>query len=348
MEPLRTAAVVGTLAVLAACRSAGGSGVSNADELEDAASLGWVAPEFQPALEAVQAAVEADDDATARAALDRVFWRGPTGKTLAVAEAFERVLDGRAALAETELALEIAPEPRDGRARPEDPDLHGLWFVARNRGAERVRLAPGPATLTTLHERLDARAAFSTTSAVRGYETLRSIPIEAGGEHRTRLLVFFLRAGEGALAERMTFRLDLRAGTLVRGERELPAQRFDVAASERVALSAPLAARGPARKEELVELVRAGHARARDALDLALRLPPEERGVVLDELAPLVERMPDPDLAELVPALRWLARDAEAGGAAAEWRALLRERTLRSKPDREGLVLPRLSTGAGP
>ncbi|MBK7876713.1 MAG: hypothetical protein IPJ77_13370 [Planctomycetes bacterium] len=403
MGPLRTCACIGILLIPSACRTAGGSRVSSLDDDErrpaaapEAIALSQVEPEFLPALESVQSAVHAGDDATARAILDRVLWRGPGGKSLAVARAFERVLDGRAALRELELVLEAAPESASGslsepvpneeapapatrepgsepvreradeRAHaeaPEDPKapgspgaastsdtsgaqstkpqpaLSGLWLVARNRGEVPLVLAPGPATLVTTHQRLDVRAALSSTSEAHSFEHLKSLSVAPGEERRVRLSAFFLDPAPDAIAERLEFRLELRAGSIRRDGRELPAQRVVVRDLEVASLSRPLTERGASSGDELVALARAGRIERVAALDLALRLSRDARAGVLDALASLADALAEPDLEALVPALRWLAPDAEFVGDAEAWRAFLRGRSQRGA--RANLVLPR-------
>src|SRR5262245_40513971 len=123
MEPLRACALAGTI-VLAACGATGGSDVSAGGAREssspapagadDPAVLKAVDPAFLPALESLQAALRAGEDETARLMLEQVLARGPRGRTLEVTRAFERVLDGRAALRELELTLEFVDEP-DGK-----------------------------------------------------------------------------------------------------------------------------------------------------------------------------------------------------------------------------------------
>lgn len=376
MGPLRTCAWIGMLVVPIACRTAGGSRVSRLDEDEgrsrasapsiEPVALGEVEPEYLAALETVQAAVRTGDDATARRILDRVLWRGPSGKTLAVARAFERVLDGRAAVRELELVLEARPEVSDadsessGSSRREGdapdadagggadaarssarPALSSLWLVARNQGDVPLVLAPGPATLVTTHQRLDARAGLASSSEAHGFETLRELAVAPGGEARVRLSAFFLAPAEGALAERFDFRLELRAGAIRRDGRELPAQRVPVRDLEVVALSEPLIARGAARGEDLEALVRAGRVATSATLELALRIPSAERGAAFDRVARAAVELAEPDLCELVPALRWLAPDVDPGTDPEAWRAVLRTRARGvEKAGRGNLVLP--------
>lgn len=368
MGPLRTCAWIGILVIPIACKTAGGSRVSRPDDDEFAprrapeagpepVSLAQVEPEFLAALETVQAAVQAGDDATARAILDRVFWRGPEGKTLAVARAFERVLDGRAALRELELVLESVPEtevePQTDGSTPlpavsqtngahpsERPALRGLWLVARNEGLVPLVLAPGPATLVTTHQRLDVRAALASTSEAHSFESLKPLSVAPGGEARVRLSAFFLEAAPDALAERLAFHLELRAGAIRRDGRELPAQRVVVRDLEACVLSEPLTARGPATADELEALLRGGRVETAPALELALRLAPEEREAALDAIAKHSRSLAETDMKELVPALRWLSRSADPGGDPVLWRALLERRALGTGARHGNLVLP--------
>src|SRR5439155_13790493 len=66
-------------------------------------------PSFLPALQALQRAVESGDDAEGEAVLDRLMLRHPRGQVLDLAQAFRRILDGRAAVAGLSLRLECRP-----------------------------------------------------------------------------------------------------------------------------------------------------------------------------------------------------------------------------------------------
>src|SRR5262249_21370888 len=156
-----------------------------------------------------------------------------------------------------------------------------------------------------------------------------------------RLLAFFLEPASGALAERLDFALDLRSGSVVRGGRELPAMRLTVARAEAARRSRALEAQGSASAEERSRLVQRGRVDELAALSLAVRLDAAERERALESLRALEPGIPEPDLAALAPALRWITGLAQPGGDTLAWRAVLRNagRPEPARP-RERLVLP--------
>lgn len=333
-------------AVLAsfACRGAGEGphGVTRAASADAAASanaleLTNVDPVFQPALESLHAAVRAGDDDTASAILAHVLSRGPRGRALALALAYERILAGRAAVRALALSLELV-DADDGGA---PHDLHALVFAVRNTGDVPLVLVPGPAALSVAHERLDARGDLSVSSETRSFENLGRLALAPGAEARVELSVLFLELTPESIAERMRFRLDLRASQIEQEERELPAMRLHVADAEELVLSPVQAAKPAVPPEALAELANTGHAHAADALDLAVRMPRAERGAALDHLAAFARTLTEPDLRELVPALRWLDSSTACGGEPLAWREWLLRRAHAGDPkDRGTLVLP--------
>jgi hypothetical protein len=76
------------------------------------------------------------------------------------------------------------------------------------------------------------------------------------------------------------------------------------------------------------------------ALGIAVRVRPAERDAALDELARVSAALPEPVMAALTGALRWLASEANLGEDAGAWRAYLRERARRAAPEPD-LILPR-------
>jgi hypothetical protein len=336
------AAAIGCALLPVACRVSG----ADADGAAAPRTLDQVEPEFLAALESVQLAVEAGEDDTARAILDRVLWRAPTGRTLDVARAFERVLDGRDAVRALDVALVIAPEPAPAAGAAAGRKLSRLALSVRNTGAVRLDLAPGPGLLHVEHERLDGRAAVQTATETKSYEHFATLVLEPGASTEVPLSVFFLELRAGSLAERLVFRFDLRSGTVTRAGRELPAMRFAVTPAEALVLSETLSARGASAPEELLELVDAGRARVDAALDLALRLPAGEREPVLDELARRAARLPATDLEALAPALRWLSQSSAPGNDPELWRAWLARRAHPPVRERARLVLPPRGTSS--
>jgi len=90
-----------------------------------------VPEELVPALELIVRAVEDREDRVARAALDRLLARNPTGRALELAGAMERILDGRAVADRLSLGL-VAEE------RAEIPGRYTLYLRARLEGEGEV------------------------------------------------------------------------------------------------------------------------------------------------------------------------------------------------------------------
>lgn len=322
-----------------ACRGSGAARPANAPAAQSPKlDLERVAPEFQPSLEAVQAAIQAGDDRTARAILDQVLWRAPRGRTLDIAQAFERILDGREAVQALHLELvDTREEPLPGPGERHD---HVLELVVRNDGDRPVELSPGPSTLITEHERLDVRATFERASETHTYEKLATLELGVGEEKRLELLAFFLEPQERTLAERLVFRFEMRSGGVRREGRDLPAMHFPITSIEVVRLSEPLAARSASTIGELEKLLESAKVRTADALDLVLRLPVSDRPAALDAIRKRSRFLPETDVKELIPALRWITGASEPGGDPSAWRAWLDRANAQTSEPRAKLVLP--------
>ena len=342
---VRVACVLAALVCALACRTSESSPAAtpasrasaDAAAAASALELSNVDPVFQPALESLHAAVRAGDDDTASAILAHVLSRGPRGRALALALAYERILAGRAAVRALTLGLELF-DADDGNA---PHDLRELVFQVRNTGDVPLVLVPGPAVLSVAHERLDARGDLSLSSETKSFENLGRLVIAPGAEVRVPLSVLYLELTPESIAERLRFRLDLRASNIEQDERELPAMRLRVADAEELVLSPVQAAKAPAPPESIAELANTGRAHTAEVLDLAVRVPRDARGAALDQLALFARTLTETDLKELVPALRWLDATTACGSEPQAWREwLLRRAHAGDVKDRGTLVLP--------
>lgn len=337
LQRILTATLILAIGVAGACRGTGAARATAREVPPGPLRLDRVAPEFLPSLEAVQAAIQAGDDRTARAVLDQMLWRGPRGRTLDIAQAFERILDGREAVQALHIELVDTPAPQENAAAR---SYHALELIVRNDGDRAVEFSPGPATLITEHERLDVRAAFERTSETHTFEKLPSLDLDVGEEQRMQLLAFYIDPQERTLAERLFFRFEMRSGGVRREGRDLPAMHVPVTEIEVVRLSEALAARSAAETAELVKLLDTGRVRTPDALDVVLRLPIAERASALKAVQARVHSLPETDIKELIPALRWLTGASEPGGDPAAWRKWLVRATAKTSEPRAKLVLP--------
>ncbi len=295
---------------------------------------------WRPALEALRAAVDAGDEREARSVLERLYLAEPTGAALELARAYETILDGREAVAS--LALAIDAQYRRG---PAGAGEIVVWFDAASRDPRALDVALGPCTLRVTQVSVD-----SVGDETKSFETM---PVEAqirvllkeGTPVRIPLAQMPFNARKGALASRATFELEARAGAITVDSRELPAMRWRIDSGEVVLLASDLSALDLAASGALAEHVAQGKADARAALSIAVRLPRSERAAALDALARAVETIPEPALAALAPALRWLAPEPNLGRDPDSWRAFLRARA-RALLKRPELILPRARRSA--
>jgi hypothetical protein len=185
MRPIPIACLL-ALALAAPCACKATSAAPRASEhalAPTARDIEAVPPEFMPAFAELERAVASGDDLTARRILMGIYSRAPQGRALSLAEAFERVLAGRAAVAELHLKLVARPESdppggavnapsgaanapsgaasasngapsapgaaTDAALQPAPRVVARLVLVAENSSDVPIELRPGPATLTT-------------------------------------------------------------------------------------------------------------------------------------------------------------------------------------------------------
>lgn len=276
-----------------------------------------VDPRFEASLLAAQRAVRDGDDQTARSILERVLAQRPAGEAARIAARLDEVLAGREALRAIALSLRtrIAPEP-DGTARLE------VWLEARSLDGTARTLRPSAATLFVEGVSIDA-AAVETRTEDR--TTLPPLVIEVGPE-AVRLPLWRGQWGlpQGALGARVVLRLDARAGRVLVGGRDLPAQRIEAADGAASMLAASVAAEGPSDAAGFLAEARNGSMTRTSALRAALRIPPAAHEDTLAALAAAADLDLDPVLEKLVPALRWMCGGRQPPKDAAEVRQLLR------------------------
>ncbi len=307
-------------------------------------------PTLLPALQALERAVDAGADREAAAILARLMLRRPRGRLLEIAQAYRRILDGRALVSSLRLRLECRPEivAKPSPDAPPGARFTRLFLVAESAIEAQVDIEPGPATLLVTRSIVDRRGVEQDAVETRTFAKLRRLHVERGKPTETPLALFFLASSPGALAVRLRFEIDLRSGTAQipapgpgGKARELPAMRLRAAAAEETALEASLASMPAAAPEDLAALISgASPVELRGALAIAVRIAPGERARALDLLAPLVDTAPESAVQAFVPALRWIALTSEPGGDAQAWRAWLGARSDRKAGERPRLLLP--------
>jgi hypothetical protein len=297
-----------------------------------------IEPRLQPALDALRAALASGDDELARSVLRRLWSMGPTGAAADLANVYERILEGRLAVAGLDLRAECVWIPA--------PEIPGggtclVRLAARSRDGVERTLEPGPATLALTAITVDLRGASSQGSQTRSFDTLALVTIPAEGAAGVDLAQVPLELPEGALALRLTAEIRLRSGTVHEGDRTLPAQRVPVEHGELVLLAGRLLAQGAADPSDVVRRAADPEARRGDLLDAALRVRREDRERVLDALCVYAGDTPSVD--RLTSALRWLAPDVQGGADAATWARWLADRGARlaNAAQKNEPVLPR-------
>jgi hypothetical protein len=252
------------------------------------------------------------------------------------------VLAGRAATGALTAWLVARPVHDPAQA---DAASFALVLVLRSDSPRALRLTTGPATLSVERVAIDADGREQ-----HGYESavlpgLERLLLEPGAERELELARSAAPVPE--LAARVRWRLSLRAGSVETGGRTLPAQDIPVRDLERTCL-APELAGAPVGADELATALALRGLEPRTLLELAVRVPPEEREHALERAAAVALGLPVPRLERALPALGWLALGgpgrAPGGGDVREWRAWLRERERGARDEDgadPGLALPR-------
>ncbi len=286
---------------------------------------------FEPSFQALRAALAERDDELAERVLARILARGPTGTTLAQAEAYGRVLRGRELARELELAL-LAEQ-----ASPDQPVR--LVLTARHALELPLELESGPATLRLTLTALDAAGREERHARTQALPQLATLLVPPGAGARLELGEFAVPSGR-ALAVLAQWDLALQPGVVRLEGQEFPAADVAVAGCRTLRLAAWLPP-APVEPEELVRYVQAGARSLPALLERTVRIDPARRTEALDLLAPTALSLGRPELTRLVPTLRWLSDQRDLGADVDAWRAWL---ASRGEPAAE----PALDLPAGP
>jgi len=339
-KPLRrrTLAVL-LLALASACRSAGG-GLPGPVVLQSQ-PLGPARPEVDPSraalFRALQSALaEGEDDLAARMVAN-LEGRPLSARERELVTSAKRVLTGRALVRSLELALVSEPDgEREGSYR--------LLLAARSTATREVCLRLAPADLKRLRATMDARGVEGLEYGSQVTTVLGDLCLVPTIERRIELLRYDLPLGR-ALGARERWRLETRSGEIACDGEVYPAGSVRVEGCERERIS-PLLPAGSAAPEELAARLEALETpRPLGLLEVALRIPVEDREEALDALAPVVERLArsQPERIELAePALRWLTQNRELGPDPQGWARYLelRGQAPAAAPAPDGLDLP--------
>ncbi len=297
-----------------------------------------VSEEFAPALEAIRIAIEEGDDVVARRALQYLFARQPDGRTLELALAFERILDGRLRCGWLDLDLEATELPEVG------PAQYRLDLLVTNTGPLPLALRSGGARLVVRQNAVGPNGSDQRGSRRDAVPFPEQLELAAGQCLRLEVAGLALEPPPAVLAFASTLRLEVLPGEFVEPDgRYLPAQQLEDPTLEIVRLAGylPVQAVEP---QELADYVAEGKLFVPALLERAVRIAPERRGEALDLLTPLVDRLDIVELELLVPALRWLTGTGAPGGSPETWRGWMKARAgrveARPEPDWNRLKLP--------
>lgn len=298
---------------------------------------GGVPLEFVPALQAIEVALADGANDTARGALRALYSRGLEGTVLELAQAFERILDGRDCVASLDLRLEAVEDP-------EAQAVYRLDLVIAQNGPRDLVYRPGGVRLWVYQYAVAPDGTGQRGSRRDAVPFPVEIKIPREGETRYEVARLSLDPPAGILAFSSSLRLELMPGEFrEEGGRYLPAQSVPQPKLELVRLAGALP-NSAIEPRELVSYVAAGKLYLPALMERAVRIDPARREETLDLLAPTIAGLNVVDMRLLVAPLRWLSRTADPGGDPEAWRRYMARRSehrAANEPTRSGgLVLP--------
>jgi hypothetical protein len=276
-------------------------------------------PTFVPAFDSLTAAVDAHDDETARRILARILARDPDEPTRRRAEAFERILDGRALVAELDLRLVQEPAEQEGKIL--------VFFEARHGLDAPLRVRTAPASLHLLLAGVDLTGFEHRTARTVTIGAIADFRIEPGVTTRIGLGDFELMPGT-ALAVRGSWDLQLLPGEILLAGQSYPATGFQVSPCSAGRLAAFLPGE-PVEPAELLRYLQGSEFSMPALIERTVRIEPERRAEALDLLTPTVLAAAPLEVERVVPALRWLSGQRELGGDPLAWQGWLEARQQR-------------------
>jgi hypothetical protein len=283
---------------------------------------------YGPQFDAVKAALDDRDLATAERILERMLATQPNGAALERARAFQRVIVGRQLVAALSLKLEAMPTS--------EPGTYDLVLHASHDLETPLRLHCAGSSLSFLGLGIDPYGIEQRAARNALIDALDDLQLAPGAPVTLHLGTFQL-AVRGLIASRGCWELRAMAGSIERGEEVFPAMNVAVAPLEVVRLAEGLPS-DAVTPEELVSYVsdpahRQGPRTTPALLARAVRIDNARRVEALDALSPVALQMGNPDLACVVPALRWLSGERDLGADPRAWRVWLQTRVAaRSEP----------------
>ncbi|MCA8981812.1 MAG: hypothetical protein H6831_06865 [Planctomycetes bacterium] len=333
--PLRVTLALACTLQAAACVAPGGPSASPLQTgrvvIQAGPADGEVAPDqqrFLPGVEALRDAVEARQDAEARRILARLRAMSPGPEVQGLMDAFERILDGRALAQRIETSL-IA------REHPETPGDYRLVLRLESREPEPIRMHPAGARLRVAYTSVDPLGSAQSAVQYKSVDGLDVIELEQDVPVEIELVDVTPPEPAGMLALEGDFRLEFLATELRHQGRSLPANEMPGPETTVVRLAGYIP-NGTIEPAELLRYVEAGDVHTPALMERTVRILPARRAETLELLEPLVAKLATPDLAELVPALRWLTGVVSPGGDPEAWRRWMAHRATTGEADGSG------------
>jgi len=326
--PLCVTLAVTSLALAAACVTP--SGPSNSPLttgrviIQAAPGDGTVAEDqmrYLPAVEALRDAVEARQDLEARRILARLRAMSPGPEVQALMAAFERILDGRSLSKKIDMRL-VA------REHSETPGDYRLLVELTSRDPDPISMRPAGARLRVGYTSVDPMGSAQTAIQYVSVDGLNRIELEQDETQVLELVDVSPPQPTGMLALEGDFRLEFLATELIHEGRSLPANEMPGPATTIVRLAGYIP-NGTIEPSELFRYIEAGDVHIPALMERTVRILPERRDETLDLLDPLIAKLANPDLKELVPALRWLTGASSPGGDPDAWRRWMAHRGSR-------------------
>lgn len=272
---------------------------------------------FVPAFESLDAAVRARDDELAARILSRIYARTPDDATRALADVYQRILEGRTVARALTLRLEAESDPKG--------HTFEVFLVAEHSLEQALELRSGPASVHFLCVVVDPTGIEQRVATSRSVSALRDLSVPAGERVRIDLGPFDMPAASVPLAARASWELDPVSGEFRFGGATLPASGLAVAPCDLVRL-APWLPNGAVEPAELARYLGEPGFSTPAMLERTVRIDSARRPEALDLVTPVALAMDRIALARAVPALRWLAGHSELGADGESWRAWLVER----------------------
>lgn len=237
---------------------------------------------------------------------------------LAMADGFERIVDGRLRIASVELAVDLV--------RVQGAEEVEVVLSGRSDWHEPLTVRPSAASIVVERISLEPRTGMEQLSSGRAaLPDTPELELPARGEANTVVAVLPIQVPTGAIATRMRVDLACNGGTIAEDGDAFPARTIEVALGERTDIPAWIPA-GVVDPVELVDVVERGNAPLALVLECAVRIQPSRRDEALDRLGYAVQTLPLDSMRTLVPALRWLVGTDEFGRNERAWRDWLVQR----------------------